>query len=52
MKLYNVYTKEINYIALSSHDDKRLHTFDKITSYPYGRNVGKVCKKELLSKRK
>ena len=32
----NVYTKEINKIVLSSTDDKRLQTFDKITTYPYG----------------
>ena len=30
---HNVYTEEINKIALSSNDDKRLQTFDRITSY-------------------
>ena len=30
----NVYTEQINKIALSSNDDKRLQTFDKITTYP------------------
>ena len=29
---HNVYTEEINKIALSSNDDKRLQTFDRITS--------------------
>ena len=39
---HNVYTEEINKIALSSNDDKRLQTFDRITSYPYGTSaVGK-----------
>ena len=47
---HDVYTEEINKIALSSNDDKRLQTFDRITSYPYGRSAGKVCKTELLSK--
>ena len=47
---HNVYTEEINKIALSSNDDKRLQTFDRITLYPYGTSVGKVCKTELLSK--
>ena len=47
---HGVYTEEINKIALSSNDDKRLQTFDRITSYPYGTSVGKVCKTELLSK--
>ena len=37
-------------IALSSNDDKRLKTFDTITSYLYGASAGKVCKTELLSK--
>ena len=32
---HNVYTEEINKIALSSNDDKKLQTFDKITIYPY-----------------
>ena len=47
---HDVYTKEINNIALSSNDDKRLQTFDRITSYPYGTSTGKVCKAELLNK--
>ena len=40
---HNVYTEEINKIALSSNDDKRLQTFDRITLYPYGASVGKAC---------
>ena len=47
---HDVYTEEVSNIALSSNDDKRLQTFDKITSYPYGTSAGKVCKTELLSK--
>ena len=47
---HDVYTEEINRIALSSSDDKRSQTFDRITSYPYGASAGKVCKTELLSK--
>ena len=46
---HDVYTKEVNKIALSSNDDKRLQTFDRITTYPYGISPGKVCKTELLS---
>ena len=45
-----VYTKQINKIALSSNDDKRLQTFDKITTYPYGTNAFKICESEMLSK--
>ena len=47
---HDVYTEEINKIALSSNDDKRLQSFDRITSYPYGTSAGKVCKTGLLSK--
>ena len=33
---HSVYTECINKIALSCDDDKRIATFDGITSYPYG----------------
>ena len=45
---HEVYTEEINKIALSSNDDKRLQTFDKITTYPYGTNAFKVCESEMM----
>ena len=35
-KKHGVYTKNINKIALSNNDDKRIVSSDKITSYPYG----------------
>ena len=41
---------EVNKIPLSSNDDIRFQTFDRITSYPYGTSAGKLCKTELLSK--
>ena len=43
-----VYTEEVNKIALSSNDDKRLETFDTVTTYPYGTNAFKVCESEML----
>ena len=49
---HNIHNGEINKIALSCTDDKRLQTFDRITSYPCGSSVGKLCKKEILSKYK
>ena len=33
---HDVYTEEVNKIALSSNDDKRLRTSDRITTYLYG----------------
>ena len=47
---HKVYTEEVNKIALSSNDDKRLQTFDKITTYPYGANAFKVCENEMMKK--
>ena len=44
----NVYTEEINKIALSSSHDKRLQTSDMIKTYPYGTNAFKVCESEML----
>ena len=44
---HNVYTEQINKIALSRNDDKRLQTFDKITTHPYGTNAFKVCESEF-----
>ena len=35
---------------MSSNDDKRLQTYDKITIYPYGFSVGKAYKTKLLNK--
>ena len=48
-KSYNhdVYTEEVNKIALSN-NDKRLQIFDRITTYPYGTNALKVCESEML----
>ena len=43
-----MYTEEINKIALSSNDDKRLKTFDKITTYPYRTNAFKVWESEMM----
>ena len=47
---HNVYIEQISQIALSSNDDNRLETFDKITTYPYGTNAFKVSESEMLSK--
>ena len=45
---HEVYTEEVNKIALSSNDDKRLQTLDRITIYSYGANALRVCESEML----
>ena len=47
---HNAYTEEVNKIALNSSNNKRLQTFDRITTYPYGTNAFKVCESEMLGK--
>ena len=43
-----MYTEEINKIAQGSNDDKRLQTFDKMTTYPHGTNAFNVCESEMM----
>ena len=47
---HEVYTEEVNKIALNSNDDKRLQTFDRVTTYLYGANAVKVCESEMKNK--
>ena len=49
---HNVYTEELNKVAISCDDDKRLQTFDKVTTYPYGTNAFKVCESEMMTLKK
>ena len=50
---HDVDTEKVNEIALNSiNDDKRLQTFDGITTYPHRTNAFKVCESEILVKRK
>ena len=42
---YDVYTEEVNKIALSSNYDKRLQTSDRITTYPHGTDELMMIKK-------
>ena len=50
IEAHNIFTEEFNKVALISYDDKRLQTFDRITSYPYGGTAVKVCKINLLDR--
>ena len=43
-----VYTEEVNRIALSSDDDTRLQTFNRVTTYPYRTPPVKVCENEMM----
>ena len=45
---HKVYTEEVNKIALSSNDYKRLQTCDRIKTYPYGTNAFKGCENGML----
>ena len=47
-----MYTEEVNKIAISSNDDKRLQTSDKVTTYSYGTNAFKVCESEMLNSKR
>ena len=45
-----VSTIQMEKIALSNKDDKRLIDFNGVATHAYGSNVGKICKNELLTK--
>ena len=45
----NVFTEEINKIALSSNDDKRLGSIDSIERYAYATSKDLICKKSKTS---
>ena len=46
---HNVFTEEINKIALSSNDDKRMQSIDSIETYAYGTSKDLVSDKERLN---
>ena len=47
--IINIYREEVNKVELSANDDKRLQTYDGITTYPHGTNAFKVCEGEMLN---
>ena len=48
---HDVSTEDVNKIALTINDDKRLQTFYRVIyPYPYEANDFKVCEIEILSK--
>ena len=53
-KSYNhdVHTEEFNKFELSANDDKRLQTYDRIKTYPYGTNTFKVYESKMLNSKR
>ena len=47
---YSVDTVQINKIALKYSDNKRLKSFNDITTFPYGTSAFRVCAEELRGK--
>ena len=45
---HKVYTEEVNKIALSSDDNKRLQTFNRVTTYSCATLAVKVCESEKM----
>ena len=48
----HMYTEKINKIALSGNDNKRLQTFDRVTSFLQKTTAAKACENKMLSVRK
>ena len=45
---HNVFTKDINKIALTSNDDERMKSIDSIETYVYGASKDLVSEKEEI----
>ena len=46
---HDIYTEEINKVVLSSNDNKRIQTLDKVTTFPHRASDFEVCEEERLS---
>ena len=46
--MQSAFTEEINKIALSSNDDKRIQSIASIETYAYGSSKDLVCNKEQI----
>ena len=42
---YNLFTEEINKIALSANDNKRIQSIDSVETYAYGMSKDLECRK-------
>ena len=45
---HDMYTEEVNKIALNSSDNERLQTFNGVRTYPYGTSAFKMCESEMM----
>ena len=45
---HKVHTEEVDKIALSNNDDKRLQIFDGVKTFPYGKNTYIACESKCL----
>ena len=45
---HRLFTQEINKIASSSSDDKRIQSINLIETYAYGTSRDRICKKEKI----
>ena len=48
-KKRNVFTEEVNNIALCANYDKRIQSIDSIETYEYGTTKDLVCKKKEIT---
>ena len=49
---HNIYTQTVHKTALNNKDDKRIQSFDGITTYPYGMDTDLINKLESKIKQK
>ena len=49
---HDMYTEEINKVVLSSNEDNRVQTFNRVTTFPHKMNNFKVSEDEMLNVRK
>ena len=49
---HDMYTEEINKVVLSSNEDNRVQTFNRVTTFPHKTSNFKVCEDEMLNVRK
>ena len=49
---HEVCTEKVNKIPISHNNDKRIQTYDRITTYPYGTSAFKILESRMLIEKK